>query len=157
MAEAEPGEAGKTMHWRLYMPKVDHGRVLAAITAAEAKTSGELRVLIARHKVSDPVAAAQGYFGRLGMAKSPHRNGVLIFLAPLSRGFAVIGDAGVHEKCGDVFWSELAAAMGERFRRGEFTEGLVHGIERAGELLAATFPRAPGDAPARPPGASEVD
>jgi uncharacterized membrane protein len=139
------------------MPKIEHERVLGAIRAAEAKTSGEIRVLIARHKAPDPVAAAQGYFNRLGMAKSPHRNGVLIFLAPLSRRFAVIGDSGVHEKCGDVFWTELAGAMGERFRRKAFTEGLVHGIERAGELLAKTFPRSPEDGPAGTPGASEVD
>jgi len=144
------------MHWRLFMPKIDHDRVLAAIRAAEARTSGEIRVLIARHKAADPVAAAQAYFEQLGMANSSHRNGVLIFLAPLSRRFAVIGDSGVHEKCGDAFWSDLAKAMGDHFRRKAFTDGLVHGIERAGELLARTFPRSPGDAPAGAPEASEV-
>jgi uncharacterized membrane protein len=138
------------------MPRIGHDRVNAAIRKAEAGTSGQIRVLIARHKVVDPVAAAQEYFTQLGMEKSPQRNGVLIFLAPLSRKFAVIGDSGVHEKCGDAFWTELAAAMGERFRRKAFTEGLVHGIDRAGELLARTFPRPPGDRPAAEPGASEV-
>jgi uncharacterized membrane protein len=145
------------MHWRLFMPKIDHERVLAAVRAAEAKTSGEIRVLVARHKAPEPVPAAQDYFNKLGMAQSPHRNGVLIFLAPLSRRFAVIGDSGVHEKCGDAFWNELAEAMGARFRKGEFTEGLVHGIERAGDLLAKHFPRSAGDAPARGAKASEVD
>ena len=139
------------------MPKIDHDRVLAAIRAAEAQTSGEIRVLVARHKSADPVAAAQGYFNELGMAKSSHRNGVLIFVAPRSRNFAVIGDSGVHEKCGDAFWKGLADAMGAYFRDGKFTEGLVHGVDRAGELLARTFPRAPGDAPAARASASEVD
>ena len=145
------------MHWRLHMPKIDHDRVLSAIRDAEAGTSGQIRVLVARHKAPDPVAAAQAYFDKLGMARSAHRNGVLIFLAPLSRRFAVIGDSGVHEKCGDAFWADLARAMEERFRRKAFTDGLVHGIERAGELLAKSFPRTPGDAPAGAPGASEVD
>lgn len=145
------------MSWNLFMPRIAHKRVLAAIRAAEAATSGEIRVLVARHKAADPVAAAQSYFNQLGMAKSPHRNGVLIFVAPRSRRFAVIGDKGVHEKCGDAFWTGLAEAMGERFRRGEFTEGLVHGIERAGELLAKHFPRLQGDAPAGAPDVSEVD
>jgi uncharacterized membrane protein len=145
------------MSWNIFMPNIAHKRVLAAIRAAEVKTSGEIRVLVARHKANDPVAAAQAYFHQLGMAKSPHRNGVLIFLAPRSRRFAVIGDKGVHEKCGDAFWSDLAAAMGDRFKKGEFTDGLVHGIERAGELLAGTFPRSPDDAPAGAPEASEVD
>jgi len=144
------------MTWRLLMPRLGHKRVLAAIRDAEARTSGEIRVLVARHRVVDPVAAAKHYFHELGMAKSPHRNGVLIFLAPRSRRFAVIGDKAVHEQCGDAFWGELAAAMSDRFRRGAFTEGLVHGIERAGELLARTFPRRPGDAPAAPPSETEV-
>jgi uncharacterized membrane protein len=138
-------------------PKIDHERVLAAIRAAEVHTSGEIRVLTARHKAPEPVAAAQTYFDRLGMAKSPHRNGVLIFLAPLSRTFAIIGDKGVHEKCGDAFWSALAQVMGEHFRSGDFSAGLVHGIERAGELLAKTFPRSKEDAPPKAPDASEVD
>jgi uncharacterized membrane protein len=145
------------MSWNFFMPRIAHKRVVAAIRAAEAGTSGEIRVLVARHKAADPVAAAQAYFNRLGMGKSPHRNGVLIFVAPRSRRFAVIGDKGVHEKCGDAFWTGLAEAMGERFRRGEFTDGLVHGVERAGELLAKTFPRSQGDAPASTPSISDVD
>jgi len=31
--------------------------------------------------------------------------------------------------------------MEEHFRRGEFTEGVVRGVGRVGELLAAHFPR----------------
>lgn len=144
------------MHWRLYMPKIEHERVLAAIRSAEAKTSGEIRVTIVRHKVSDPVAAAKAYFARMGMEKSRHRNGVLIFLAPLSRSFAVIGDKGVHEKCGDPFWADVAAAMGARFRQKAFTDGLVHGIERAGELLATAFPRGASDGSAGSVVAEEI-
>jgi uncharacterized membrane protein len=157
LAAAAREEAGDLMNWRFFMPRIDHDRVLAAIRAAEAKTSGEIRVLVARHKAPDPIAAAQAYFERMGMAKSPNRNGVLIFLAPLSRRFAVIGDKAVHEKCGDAFWADLAEAMGERFRRKAFTDGLVHGIERAGDLLASTFPRSGGDAPARDSEALEIE
>jgi uncharacterized membrane protein len=137
-------------------PRIEHKRVLDALRRAEARTSGEIRVIIARHKAADPLAAAQAYFNKLGMDRSAHRNGVLIFVAPRSRRFAVIGDSGVHEKCGDAFWQGLAAAMGDHFRRGDFTEGLVHGIERAGELLAGTFPRSKDDPPPKAPKASEV-
>ncbi len=139
------------------IPRIDHGRVVDAIRAAESGTSGEVRVLVARHKARDPLLAAQAYFNRFGMAKSPHRNGVLIFVAPRSRNFAVIGDLGVHEKCGDAFWTELAKAMETHFREGRFTDGIVHGVERAGELLAETFPRTSDDRPAGAPEATEVD
>jgi uncharacterized membrane protein len=127
------------------MPKVDHDRVVAAITAAEMKTSGEVRVLVAREKAPDPVAAAKWHFERLGMTKTELRNGVLIFLSPASHTFAVIGDTAIHEKCGDAFWRLLAAAMENHFKKGDFTTGLVHGVERAGALLAEHFPRSPND------------
>ncbi len=137
------------MRWLFSSPlPVDHDRVNAAIVAAEARTSGRIRVLIARHRAPQPVAAAQRHFQRLGIAQLPARNGVLLFVAPRSRTFAVIGDTGVHEKCGDAFWRELAAAMTGYFKKGDFTDGLVHGIERAGTLLAAHFP--PGAAPTAP-------
>jgi len=157
LAAAAPVGVGEAMNLPFLSPRIAHKRVLEAIRKAEAGTSGEIRVLIARHKAADPVAAAQSYFKSLGMANSPHRNGVLIFVAPRSRRFAVIGDTGVHEKCGDAFWTALAKAMGDFFRRGDFTDGIIHGIERAGEMLARTFPRSKDDPPARPPEADEVD
>ncbi|MBS0630635.1 MAG: TPM domain-containing protein [Verrucomicrobia bacterium] len=138
-------------------PSIDHDRVVAAIGAAEAKTSGEIRVLLARRKAGDPVAAAQQHFERLGMTQTAARNGVLIFLAPRSRTFAVIGDTAIHEKCGDAFWAELAAAMTEHFKRGDFTAGLVHGIDRAGALLAEHFPRSPDDVNELPDTIEEAD
>lgn len=124
---------------------IDQQRVVAAIAAAEQRTSGEIRVLLARQPAPDAIAAAQRHFDRLGMRRTAARNGVLIFIAPASRTFAVIGDTGVHEKCGDAFWRELATAMTDRFRRGEFTDGLILGIDRAAALLAAHFPRHPDD------------
>ncbi|MFI5357413.1 MAG: TPM domain-containing protein [Opitutales bacterium] len=139
------------------LPKIDHDRVTAAIRAAEHGTSGEIRVLLARHRVKDPVDAARRHFERLGMTGTRHRNGVLIFLAPRTRNFAVIGDTGVHEKCGDDFWRELADAMSGHFKRGAFTDGLIHGIERAGALLTVHFPRQPDDHNELPNTVEETD
>ena len=129
-----------------FIQQLREAEIVAAIRAAELKTSGEVRVFISQQKdVTDPVAAAQEQFTRLGMAQTRDRNGVLIFLAPGPRKFAVIGDTGVHTHCGDAFWQELARAMSEHFRKAEFTEGIVQGINRAGELLAEHFPRRPDD------------
>ena len=127
------------------VPHIDDVRVIGAIRDAELRTSGEIRVVVSRQKVDDPVAEARRQFERLGMTATAARNGVLIFVAPRTHTFAVIGDQAVHEKCGDTFWRELADAMTERFKRGEFTDALVLGIERAGVLLATYFPRTPDD------------
>ncbi len=133
------------MHHRTFVGQLAHERIHAAIHAAEQKTSGEIRVMISHRTAPDPVAAAREAFLRLGMQQTKERNAVLLFVAPRSRTFAVIGDEAVHARCGDEFWRELAAAMTGYFKRGEFTDGLIHGIARAGDLLAAHFPRAPDD------------
>jgi uncharacterized membrane protein len=78
------------------------------------------------------------------MNQSPGRNGVLIFVAPRSQKFAVIGDEAIHAKCGDEFWRKLADVVSGYFRKAEFTPGIIHGVQKAGELLAEHFPRQHG-------------
>ncbi|MFZ5495959.1 MAG: TPM domain-containing protein [Verrucomicrobiota bacterium] len=128
-----------------FIKQLDPAAIEAAITRAEAVTSGEIRVIVLHEPAADPLAAAQAAFTRLGMEKTRDRNGVLILVAPESQTFAVIGDEGVHRKCGQAFWDELAAAMSGAFQRGKFTAGLLAGIERAGRLLGEHFPRRPDD------------
>lgn len=129
------------MYPKEFKNRLHHDNLVEAIREAEKKTTGEIRVLISHEHVETPVAEAHKEFMRLGMANSPHRNGVLIFVAPRSHKFAVIGDKAVHEKCGDEFWQKLAEAMSGYFRKSEFTEGIIHGVKKAGELLAEHFPK----------------
>jgi uncharacterized membrane protein len=129
------------MHPKIFSKHLQHDAIVTAIRDAEHKTPGEIRVSISPKHINDPVAAAQAEFIKLGMDQSPARNGVLIFVAPRSHKFAVIGDAAVHAKCGDEFWRKLADAMTGYFRKSEFTPGIIHGVQKAGELLAEHFPR----------------
>jgi uncharacterized membrane protein len=129
------------MHPRTFAKHLHHDKIVAAIRDAELKTTGQIRVSISNKHMDDPVVAAQAEFLRLGMNKSPERNGVLIFVAPRARNFAVIGDEGVHAKCGDEFWRKLADAMAGHFRKSEFMPGIIHGVQKAGDLLAEHFPR----------------
>ena len=121
--------------------QLDHARIRSAISAAELRTSGELRVVVHQFPAPDALAAAKAEFARLGMERTRERNAVLIFVAPLSRTFALYGDVGIHAKCGPSFWQEVADAMSEHFKREAFTTGLVHALERAGKLLSVHFPR----------------
>ncbi len=133
------------MRHRKFVNALAHEQIHAAIHAAEHKSSGEIRVMVSHKLAQDPVASAQQAFLQLGMQKTKQHNAVLLFVAPRSRTFAVIGDEAVHAKCGNRFWRELAAAMANNFKRGEFTDGLLNGINRAGDLLAAHFPPGPDD------------
>ena len=127
----------KTKH---LLSELDHDRVTAAIAAAEKHTSGEIRVYVSHRKVQDPRHAAAHQFVKLGMDKTKHRNAVLIFIAPESQNFAILGDTAVHAKCGVAFWEQVAGAMRELFRQRKFTEGIVQGIDTAGKLLVQHFP-----------------
>jgi uncharacterized membrane protein len=127
------------------MAKLEHERIVNAIAAAETKTSGEIRVFVQRGEVDDAVSGARAQFERLGMTQTRERNAILIFVAPLAQKFAVIGDRGVHEKCGELFWDELTQAMRKHFQAHNFTDAIVHAIQEAGSLLKRHFPRRPED------------
>ncbi len=128
-----------------FIAKLDRQAIEASIQQAEGGTSGEIRVVINRKSVDDTVAAAKEEFQRQGMQKTRRRNAVLLFVAPASQGFALIGDEGVHAKCGEAFWTEVTSAMQKNFRDGNYTAALTEGIERCGALLAAHFPLEAGD------------
>jgi len=124
---------------------MDRTRIEAAIHDAETKTSGEIVVVIHHEPVADAVAFARQEFVRRGLHQTKARNAVLLFVAPESQSFALIGDEGVHRECGAAFWSELAATMQGHFRAGDYTAALLSGIARAGALLAQHFPAGPDD------------
>jgi uncharacterized membrane protein len=125
-----------------FIRELEHDRIVQAIKDAEAKTSGQIRVFLQRGKFEeDALERAQAKFVHLGMQKTAERNAVLIFVAPRMQKFAVIGDEGVHQKCGEKFWQELVARMREHFLRENFTDALLEAIEATGALLAAHFPR----------------
>ena len=133
-----------------FLNRLEHDAIVKEIAGAEAKMRAEIRVFISRKETDDAVAAAQKMFHHLGMEEAPERNSVLIFVAPRVRKFAVIGDTAVHEQCGDKFWKEVAYEMSLYFGRGEFSEGILHGVRRAGKLLADHFPCRPGDKKLKP-------
>lgn len=127
-----------------FVGRIDDLSIVAAIHAAEARGRGEIRVHVTGEAVGDAQAAAVLVFERLGMTATAERNGVLIYVAPRTRTFAVIADRGVHEHCPEGFWREITGALREDFRAGRFTEGIVRGVERVGDVLARAFPREAG-------------
>ena len=123
-----------------FLSQVDDDKLLAAIRAAERKTSGEIRVFVSHHLITDALAGAEKQFRHLGMHKNKRRNGVLIFIVPKSQSFAIYGDAAVHAKCGPEFWQALRDEMTGHLKAGEFMTALLHAVNRAGDLLAVHFP-----------------
>lgn len=122
------------------MQIIDRERIKEAIQRAEHRTSGEICVSVAPFFWGSIEKAADKAFARMGVARTKDRNGVLFFVVPSRRKFVVLGDRGIHERVGQEFWHRVVAVVSEKFRTGDFTGGLVRGIEEVGEQLAAHFP-----------------
>lgn len=123
--------------------------VQAAIEAAEARTSGEIRVHLERRlprgRRSDVLGHAREVFVRLGLHRTRRRNGVLIYLAFADRRLAVVGDEGIHARVGDAYWAELRDRLVETLRRDTPRDALLAAVRDVGRVLAVHFPREPGD------------
>lgn len=129
-------------------------QILDAVRAAEKNTSGEVRVHL-EYKTRGPVYGhAQKVFQRIGMTRTDHRNGVLIFLAVKDRKFAVLGDVGINEKVPEGFWNDVVRIMEEHFKQDKFAEGISEAVLRIGEKLKAYFPYQASDKNELPDGIS---
>ncbi len=116
-----------------------------AVLNAELNTSGEIRVHIQKKCKGDVLDRAATIFKTIGMDKTKAHNGVLFYVAIENRSFAIIGDAGINAVVPVDFWESTKKLMINDFREGRFTEGLVAGIEKAGEQLKKHFPYQKGD------------
>ena len=128
-----------------FLTAEEEERLLAAIRRFEERTSGEIRVHLAHRVRGDVAVEARRTFERLGMTATERRNGVLFFVAVASRRLAIIGDEGIDARVPEGFWEDCLELIRRRFTEGRYADGLVEGIERAGEALAEYFPIQPGD------------
>ena len=115
-------------------------QIRKAIEAAEKNTSGEIRVCVEKTCSEEVLDRAATYFKRLNMHKTKLRNGVLIYLSTVDRKFAIIGDAGIHKVVPDNFWDQTKELMLGHFKYGNLTEGIISGLNMAGEQMKKYFP-----------------
>ncbi len=123
----------------------EQAHILHAISVAENRTSGEIRVAVEKRCGSGAMDRAAHYFNKLGMHRTRLRNGVLIYLATEDHEFAIIGDQGINKQVPAGFWEETRNRMAAHFRQGHFAGGIIAGISHAGEQLFTYFPVAEGD------------
>lgn len=121
--------------------EAESAEIVSAIAQAEETTSAEIRVHIShKFKGDDIVAAASETFAKLGMQKTIERNGILIYLVPNTKQFAIFGDAGINAKMAPTDWDGIRDNMQAKFRNHNFKGGVILGIQEIGEILAIHFP-----------------
>jgi uncharacterized membrane protein len=130
---------------RGFLAEADLDAVTRAIGAAELRTSAEIRVHLDHRCPGEPMARAVAVFEHLGMHRTAARHGVLIYVSVGDHKLAVLGDQGIHERVGQLYWERLVDAVLAHFREERPRDGLLHAVAEVGAVLARHFPRRPGD------------
>ncbi|MGZ3900528.1 MAG: TPM domain-containing protein [Bacteroidia bacterium] len=116
-----------------------------SIAKAELYTSGEIRLHLENFCFGNELTAAKKVFVKLKMHQTAERNGVLIYIATLSRKIAIVGDEGIHRELGKEFWDQLIDRLIKKFKEGRKAEALAECIIECGEQLGKYFPRKEND------------
>ena len=123
----------------------DEQEVVEAIRKAENATSGEIRVHLEKTTTLAPFDRAMEIFHDLNMDATELKNGVLIYVAVQDKAFIICGDKGINDVVPTDFWDCTKDIMMAHFKVGNFKQGLIDGITRAGEQLQKYFPFQEGD------------
>ena len=93
-----------------------------------------------------PRARALEVFSALRVWDTEENDGVLVYLLIADCAVEIVADRGIDRKVGHGAWQAICAKMEERFRAGEFADGVQLGLVEIGTLLSVHFPRRTGDA-----------
>lgn len=123
-----------------FLSAKEEKQIISAIKEAEKNTSGEIRIHIDEVSETDVFLRAKQAFITLEMDKTKNRNGVLFYVSVKDHEFAICGDIGIDKVTPSDFWEEIKDTVIGHFKRSEFVDGLIKGIEFAGESLKKYFP-----------------
>ncbi len=146
--------------WRRAFPRSTLDAIEAAIRASETRHGAEIRFAIENNLgLADALQGLTGraraieVFSELRVWDTEHNSGVLIYLLLADRDIEIVVDRGISACIPDAEWEAVAHSMEVAFRKGEFEQGALAGIEQASLLLGKCFPPAghnPDEMPNRP-------
>ena len=128
-----------------FLTKAEEEEVIQAIREAEKATSGEIRVHLETSSHDHLWDRAMEVFHLLKMDNTKQSNGVLIYVAVEERQFIIYGDKGINAVVPPDFWESTKNEIVAEFKKGNFKQGLINGITKAGEQLQKHFPWSEGD------------
>lgn len=133
-------------YWRPFLNKHDKARIVAVVAEQKARTTGTIRVhIVAQARTRDMLAFTRAQFEKLGLDKTPARNGVLILISRWDHQFAIWGDEGLHATAGQPLWEHARATLLAHFAVHRHGDGIVACVRAVGDELARHFPKAPAD------------
>lgn len=125
----------------------DQAAIGAAIAAGEQTHRGELRFVA---EGSLPLSAlwrdlsarerAVELFAALRIWDTAENSGILIYVQLVEQRVEILADRGIAARVAQAEWDAICREMETRFGSGQWREGALRAVARAGELLAAQFP-----------------
>ncbi len=123
-----------------FLTAKEEEEIVQAIRQAERSTSGEIRVHIEKTTEVSHYDRALEVFQMLKMFNTQQRNGVLIYIAVDDHKFVIYGDEGINAVVPTNFWETTKQAIQNQFKQGNFKQGIIDGVLKAGKELKAHFP-----------------
>lgn len=128
-----------------FLSVTDEQEIVEAILKAEKNTSGEIRVHIESHTRLDHYDRAKEVFHLLKMDNTKEGNGVLLYVAVNDKKFSICGDKGIDKVVPENFWEATKELIQSHFKDGNFKDGILQGVLKAGTELEKHFPWQHGD------------
>jgi uncharacterized membrane protein len=132
---------------RRVFARSDLAAIGEAIAASEKSHRGELRFVVEASMPlavlwSDrsPRARAVDLFSSLRVWDTAENSGILIYVQLVERRVEILADRGIAARVPQAEWDAICRGMEQRFREGQWRQGAVQAVTRAGELLVAHFP-----------------
>jgi len=123
-----------------FLTKAEEQEIIEAIVIAEKNTSGEIRVHVEENSTKPSMERAKEVFHNLKMDATELKNGVLFYICTATKSFAIIGDKGINDLVDNDFWHSTKDIVIEKFKEGQYKDGLIKGILEAGAQLKNYFP-----------------
>ena len=123
-----------------------------AIKASETAHVGELRFVVEGALDTFPLFGGQSareraleLFSKLRIWDTEHNSGVLIYLLLADRQVEIVADRGIHAKAGTHTWATICASMELAFKKSNFEDGAIQGIQAVTRQLTEHFPAGAGN------------
>jgi uncharacterized membrane protein len=84
-------------------------------------------------------------FSMLRVWDTEENNGVLLYVLLADRKVEIIADRAIHREVGEARWRAICKEIELRYRKGEFRDGSVIGVEKISAELAHAFPARGGE------------
>lgn len=136
-------------HWQVNraFPRETLNAIEQAIKTSETAHVGQLRFAVEGALHSTPLLKGQSareraidVFSQLRVWDTEHNNGLLIYLLLADRAVEIVADRGIHSKVGSREWEKICRTMETAFKRANYEDGVVSGIQAVTQHLKKHYP-----------------